>query len=106
MYVKSSPYAGPPSVFCALTWRVVDIGVDGGAARVDGNFGNYLRTEFMKHSNKVDIPDILADANRDFKERCRRIFTTPSTSYSVYVGSRSMNISALQITKGILTLAG
>jgi hypothetical protein len=109
MYVKPSPYAGSSFLFCTLTWRAVDVGIDGGGARVDGNFRTYLQRELTENSDfedKEDIPDILSDGHRDFEGRCKRKFASPSASYSVQIGGRTMNVSSLQIRKGILILPG
>jgi hypothetical protein len=96
-------------MFCALSWCAADVGIDGGGARVDGNFRTYLQRELTENpdfEDKEDIPDILSDGHRDFEGRCKRTFTFPSTSYTIHIGSRRMNVRSLQIAKGMLTLAG
>lgn len=96
-------------MFCALTWHAMDVGIDGGGARVDGNFKTYLEGELMANpdfEDKDDIPDILSDGHRDFEGRCKRTFTSPLGAYTVHIGGRRMNVGSLQIAKGILTLTG
>ena len=84
-----------------------DVGIDGGGARVDGNFRTYLETRLdtsPDFDDKEDIPDILSDGRRDFERRCKRTFTPPALPSTVNIGSRRMTIQALQITKGNLAL--
>ena len=86
----------------------MNVGVDGGGDRVGGNFRTFLWS-MLSTSPEVDAEtalDILSDAHHDFKRHCKRSFASPGTSYTVCVGSRRMNIIALQITKGVLTLHG
>lgn len=88
---------------------VVNVGIDGGGARVDSNFRTYLQSTLMMSSDfmdKDDISDVVSDGHRDFARRCKRSFVSSSTLCSIVIGNRRMNIPALQIVKGTLTLDG
>jgi len=82
--------------------------IDGGGARVGENFKTYLwnRLTNCPEIDQEEALDILSDGHHDFERHCKRAFTSPGTSYTVAIGGRRMNVSALQVTKGVLTLHG
>ena len=86
----------------------MDVGIDGGGARVCGNFKTYLWSGLTNcpEIDQEEVPDILSDGHHDFERHCKRAFSSPGTSYTVAIGGRRMKVSALQVTKGILTLHG
>ena len=87
---------------------IVDVGIDGGA-RIDESFRTYLRQKLVTtpdFEDKDDIPAILSDAHHDFERHCKRTFASPSATSTVRIDRRSLNIRALQIRRGVLTLDG
>lgn len=85
----------------------MDVDIYGGGAHVDVNFNTYLWNVLDSYfEDQEDILGMLSEGYHDFEGRCKRAFANPSTSCTIRIGPRRMNIGALRITKGVLTLDG